>query len=274
MATVPSNKQVKTVTINYTDPAPGQAPQLKIFNDLAGNVGEIQFKGRGGSFDATSNLAWNTTSQTLNVRGNMRLTGNILANVLGNPSYLKITGGFEGDVLTTDGNGNLRWDTVQTGSNYGNSEIAAYLPTFTGNLKAGNANLGNTATANHFIGSGNLLTGFSNIARTGNYLDLNNKPTLVTNLNSLSDVTITSLVNGQSLTYDGNQWINANVNIGVTSYNNLTDKPIIPTKTSDITNDSGYVTLTQVQNYVNSLINIDGGSASAEFTSIIDGGNA
>jgi pyrrolidone-carboxylate peptidase len=52
------------------------------------------------------------------------------------------------------------------------------------------------------------------------------------------------------------------------------NKPTIPTKTSDITNDSTFVTLAEMQNYVNNLINIDGGNASASFTTTIDGGNA
>jgi hypothetical protein len=46
-------------------------------------------------------------------------------------------------------------------ASYANSNVAAYLPTFTGELKAGNANLGNAATANYFIGNGVYI---SNIA--------------------------------------------------------------------------------------------------------------
>lgn len=273
MATTPS-KPIKTVTINYTDPAPGGTHQLQILNDVAGNVGELQFKGRGGRFDATNNLAWDGNSQTLNIRGSIRLTGNILGNIQGNPSYLKIIGGNIGDVLATDGAGNLSWQTMQDAGGYGNTEVAAYLPTFNGNLKAGNANLGNAVVASYFVGNGSLLTGLSTVSHTGNYTDLTNKPNLVTNLNSLNDVTINSAINGQVLKYNGTDWVNDTISSGVTSYNDLTDKPVIPTKTSDITNDSTYVTLAEMQNYVNGLLNTDGGNASASFTTIIDGGNA
>ena len=43
---------------------------------------------------------------------------------------------------------------------------------------------------------------------SGSYADLTNKPTLVTNLDSLSDVTITTASSGQVLKYNGTAWIN------------------------------------------------------------------
>ena len=72
-----------------------------------------------------------------------------VGNLIGNPTSLKLIGGNVGDLLTTDGAGNVSWQPVAE-LGYGNSEVANYLPTFTGNLKAGNANLGNTVTANYF----------------------------------------------------------------------------------------------------------------------------
>ena len=47
-------------------------------------------------------------------------------------------------------------------------------------------------------------------------------------------------INNQSLLGSGDITIEG----GVTSYNDLTDKPTIPTKTSELTNDSGFVTST------------------------------
>lgn len=54
-------------------------------------------------------------------------------------------------------------------SSYANSNVASYLPTYTGNLTAGNidltfttsstANLGNAVVANYFVGNASLLTG-------------------------------------------------------------------------------------------------------------------
>ena len=61
---------------------------------------------------------------------------------------------------------------------------------------------------------------------SGNYNDLIDKPVIPTN----SDFTLNGL--------------------SEKSYNNLTDKPSIPSKTSDLTNDSGFIT-----NTVDSLLN-------------------
>ena len=67
---------------------------------------------------------------------------------LGAVGNVRITGGTSGQKLTTDGAGNLSW-TNDANSNYGNSNVAAYLPTYTGNVGAGNirsaGNLGVTA---------------------------------------------------------------------------------------------------------------------------------
>lgn len=59
----------------------------------------------------------------------------------------------------------------------------------------------------------------STVATTGSYNDLINKPTLATVATS-------------------------------GSYNDLTNKPTIPTQTSDLTNDSGYITTSDLSNYV------------------------
>lgn len=101
-----------------------------------------------------------------------------------------------------------------------------------------------------------------------------------TSLNGLSDVTISSPSNGQVLKYNGSKWINDTGGSSITvdstlsgtsenpvqnkvikdaldnkadssslsavatsgRYNDLSGRPTIPTKTSDLTNDSGYIT--------------------------------
>lgn len=168
-----NQKPVKTVTIDYVDPAPGQSTQLQIINDPGGNVGEVQFKARGGVFGGSNAFVWDNNTGNLGIRGNLRVTGNIYGNLYASSANLKILGGVSGDVLVTDGTGNLVWMNMQDAGGYGNSEVANYLPTFEGELSAGNANLGNAVTAAFFIGDGSLLTnvavdyGNSNVA---NYL--------------------------------------------------------------------------------------------------------
>lgn len=68
-------------------------------------------------------------------------------NDLGNVGDLHISGGTNGQVLTTDGNANLSWTTV-SGSSYGNSNVAAYLPTNDSNV-----------SGNNFTVSGNITAG-------------------------------------------------------------------------------------------------------------------
>ena len=173
-----NQKPVKTVTISYVDPAPGQSTQLEIINDPGGNVGEVQFNAKGGLFGGSNAFVWNNTTSNLGVRGNLSVTGNIYGNISASSTNLKIKGGVSGDVLVTDGTGNLTWTSLQDAGGYGNSEVANYLPTFEGELSAGNADLGNAVTANFFIGNGSLLTGLSTVAYTGNYNDLTNKPSI------------------------------------------------------------------------------------------------
>jgi hypothetical protein len=93
-------------------------------------------------------------------------------------------------------------------ASYANSDVANYLPTYTGNLSAGNANLGNAVTANFFVGDGSLLTGIatsasSNTANTANTVTTNAQP----NITSLG--TLTSLNVSGNVSFTG-----ANVSLG------------------------------------------------------------
>lgn len=121
------------------------------------------------------------------------------------------------------------------------------------------------------------------VASSGSYDDLTDKPTIPTKTSNLTNdsgfiistgIPVQTGNSGKFLTTDGSITSWDTVGVGVTSYDDLTNKPTIPTKTSDITNDSNFVTLIEMQNYVNGLINIDGGNASEEYTTTIDGGNA
>jgi hypothetical protein len=100
----------------------------------------------------------NITSNGTAYVGNLSTTG--LASIttlsvgatanLGAVGNVTITGGTAGQVLSTNGNGVLSWASDAT--SYGNSNVAAYLPTYTGNIG------GNVVTANLFAGNGTNLT--------------------------------------------------------------------------------------------------------------------
>lgn len=103
-----------------------------------GNVANVILSGAGSDYNAAglANLAYSVvnaaqpnitsvgTLTTLTVSGNINLGA--VANV-------KINGGSNGQVLTTDGAGNLSWTAA---SSYSNSNVETYLPTYAGNVGA------------------------------------------------------------------------------------------------------------------------------------------
>ena len=163
----------------------------------AGNANILVVTGTGANITGTLNTSGNLTIGSAtggNISGANVITANTLiacttanfANtssvLLGNVSNVKITGGSSGQVLSTDGSGNLSYISISTASiSNGNSNIsipsangnvnissagnanivvvtgtgANVTGTFnvTGNITGGNANLGNLVTANHFSGT-------------------------------------------------------------------------------------------------------------------------
>lgn len=100
----------------------------------------------------------NITSNGTAYLGNISTTGSASITTLsvgatanlGAVGNITITGGTAGQVLSTNGNGVLSWASDAT--TYGNSNVAAYLPTYTGNIG------GNVVTANLFSGNGSSLS--------------------------------------------------------------------------------------------------------------------
>ena len=126
-----------------------------------------------------------------NYNGNAR-PGEIVADLTQNPPTLYVGNNLGQLTLISSGGGN---------STYGDSNVAAYLPTYTGNLVSLTGAVTTTAnvTANFFIGDGSLLTNlpvstYSN-ANVANYL-----PTYTGNLVSLTgnvDTTASFNANGK-----------------------------------------------------------------------------
>jgi len=97
-------------------------------NITAGNV--IVGGGSGGNIAGANVITANTINTTA-------LTANGAVN-LGAVGNITITGGTSGYVLSTDGSGTLSWVAQTVSSTYANSNVASYLPTYSGNLTAGN----------------------------------------------------------------------------------------------------------------------------------------
>ena len=198
-------------------------------------------------------------------------TGNIVATNsanLGAVGNLIITGGSANYVLTTDGAGNLSWaaQTGGGGGTYSNTNVAAYLPTYSGNLTAGNANISGSLVANtittgsgsgnisganyvignYFSGNGSLLTSLTGANVTG-YVPNANIANTATSATTAGTVTtaaqpnITSVGNLTTLTVTGN--VNANYFIGngsqltglPASYSNANVAAYLPTYTGNLT---------------------------------------
>jgi len=98
--------------------------------------------------------------------------------------------------------------------------------------------------ADSAVQPGDLAT----VATSGSYNDLSNKPTVPTNLDSLTDVVITSATNGQSLQYNGTNWVNGSAGSGsVTSVDMsvptglaVSGNPVTSSGTLAVTFASGY----------------------------------
>ncbi len=152
------NSNVQTATINYPSQVTGSTPQLQIINSPGGGKGQVQFHAGNGSFSGDSNFTWNAKTRTMSILGNIRISESIIGRYNTNTKNLKITGGEDGYVLSTDGTGNISWIPAIV---YGNTNVANYLPTYTGNLASltGVVTTTTNITANYIIGNGSQLTG-------------------------------------------------------------------------------------------------------------------
>jgi hypothetical protein len=112
------------------------------------------------------------------------VTINSVTTTLGNIVTVNLDGN-SANVLHGDGT----WSADQT--TYGNSNVAAYLPTYTGNVGAGNVNVTGTVYANGLSSTGLASLTTLNVSTTAN-------------LGAVGNITITGGTNGQFLTTNGN----------------------------------------------------------------------
>jgi cytoskeletal protein CcmA (bactofilin family) len=157
--------------------AKGSNTQLQ-FNNQGNLAGASQL-----TFDATANtltLNTNINLNSINANGNIYTTGNITGNyIFGN---ITSAGGY---------------------NPYSNANVAAYLPTYTGNISAGNiTNTGNITTNGNIVA--NTFVGLSDITLTANgniLLQPTNRLTVSSNTAVNANVTANYyLGNGRFLT--------------------------------------------------------------------------
>jgi len=194
---------------------------------FTGNVGAGNVNVTGGVY--TYNLS--STGLTSLTNLNVSATAN-----LGNVANVIIRGGSNGQVLTTNGSNVLSWTTVSGGnSSYGNTDVANYLPTFTGNIGA------NIVTATLFVGSGANLTNIAG-ANVGGFVPNANVANTAfavaaANVSGLGNIATINLTGSTSNVLYGNGAFAAVVGSNSSQISNGNSNVSVPTS-----NDNVYIT--------------------------------
>jgi len=175
-----------------------------------GNVSGNYFIGNGSqltgvnasNFNANSlvgnTLSSNVTFSSLTAVGNLSLltvTGNVQAGNVLTVGLVSATGNVTGDYVL--GNG---YYLTGVAMNYGNSNVANYLPTYSGNLTAGNISATGNIAGNYYVGNGYYLTGIQSNYGNANVADY--LPTYTGNLTA-GNTSFSGTVVGAYFTGDG-----------------------------------------------------------------------
>jgi hypothetical protein len=125
---------------------------------------------------------------------------------------------------------------------YGNSNVATFLASFgsntlttTGNITAGNANLGNSVTANFFTGNGHYLTDILGTQITGEVAYANRANSVaVANVSGIGNIATINKDGNASNVLFGNGVFAAAPSGGGSSYGNSNVATYLPTYTGDL----------------------------------------
>ncbi|MCH9847034.1 MAG: hypothetical protein K0U53_05925 [Betaproteobacteria bacterium] len=184
-----------------------------------------------------------TFAGDVTVGGNLTVTGDSieLGNIITDALTIQL-----GNTASTEAAANGAGVTVGS-----NDDIATILYNASGNVWVTNIGISATGniTAAYFIGDGSQLTGITSSYGNANvaaYL-----PTYTGNLNSVTAIPGSAVTGSVSTADTANAVAYANVSgtpvlasVATSgSYNDLTNKPTIPTATSNLTNDSGFIDL-------------------------------
>jgi len=141
---------IKTNNLLYANGSPWQ---IGTTTTVSGSNTQVQFNDAS-SFGASANFTFDKTSNTLTVT-NLVTNGSGITNITGS----SVTGQVPNALIAA---------TVYTNAQPNITSVGTLSSlTVTGNIASGNANLGNTATANYFVGSGNNLSNIQGSSITG-----------------------------------------------------------------------------------------------------------
>ena len=171
---------------------------LTVGNIVAGNVNATHSGSGAGltnipgaNVTGTVPSATNAGTVTTGAQPNITSVGTLTSlAVSGNITSANINGGNLVTANFFSGDGGFLTNVTANGSTYGNSNVAAYLPTYTGNVGAGNVNVTGTVYSSGISSTGLASLTILNVSTTAN-------------LGAASNVKITGGSNGYFLRTDG-----------------------------------------------------------------------
>ena len=178
-------------------------------------VNSIQFN-NAGAFAGSANLVYISGSATLSLTGTVSATTlSATANVSGGNirtlGQVSATGNITGNVFI--GNGALLTG-INANANYSNANVASYLPTYSGNVTAGNV-----SASGYVYGNGAFLTGIT--GGSGTYANANvasylSSGTVSTNILTTAQISATANIAGGNIRTAG--LVTATGNITTSQY--------------------------------------------------------
>jgi hypothetical protein len=144
--------QAKAAQLAKQQPLYASGQGTPIFNNPGGIDGYVQFNSAS-SFGGDVGFTYNSTTRSVNILGNLNVGGFLNSKFYTNFSNLRISGGSEGDVIFTDGEGNLSWGNLDNYTT--NAELTARFTAFQqGNVNFTGANVSLGNVSNLYISGG------------------------------------------------------------------------------------------------------------------------
>jgi hypothetical protein len=144
--------QAKAAQLAKEQPLYASGQGTPIFNNPGGIDGYVQFNSAS-SFGGDVGFTYNNKTRSVNILGNLNVGGFLNSKFYTNFSNLRISGGSEGDVIFTDGEGNLSWGNLDNYTT--NAELTARFTAFQqGNVNFTGANVSLGNVSNLYISGG------------------------------------------------------------------------------------------------------------------------
>ncbi len=258
------------------DPTPFSGKQsVTVYNAPGGPAGSIQFNNSNIDFGGSTGFTFNSRTNSVNILGNLNVGGHINGKFYTNIANFIITGGNPGDILITDGDGNLNWtpapdivasdwDATAGISQILNKPNLAVFAT-TANLTSSLNNYVTTSTFDTRISNiENSINNLSVVSVTGSYINLTDTPTSVSQFINDSDYISNSQMVSYVTNYVTAQIDNLKANVE-TEYDTL----------KELADQLRFLLSININGGdASGAIPIDGSTANSQYTNILDGGNA